>query len=446
VIWLNYHDEAERARALVSMARGCQRLDSRLAFFSSAAICGATREAVWKIDADSLPQLTFRAIEFPADEAIDSAGDRAWADTIEIIKTALLEIADEGGPIVAWVESPLRRQGLARERAFCVYHEALTAAIPEAVAIVNASRLTDVPARALFAILDSPNALVSAKMILPRCPSWLLSPMQCDLAHGTETAPSDPSSELTFPPAVQTERLAELGKFEAGFVHELGNPLSIISSSLQYLYQRLVDNGDPASDFAMAALRNVERMQGLLQSMLDFAGDKKPRFEPVDLNEAISEVLCFTSGEFAQRGIALEVSFDPHLPNAWADPFGVKQILLNLVKNALDAITEGDARRENGGGSTICLHTLMDAEQRAVIKVENNGATIPTHVLPNLFRPFYTTRDGGTGLGLYLSRQIAKGHGGELSAKNLPAGGVRFTLTLPLDHRKEGDRGQCPDR
>jgi signal transduction histidine kinase len=448
VIWLNYHDEAERAQALVSIARGCQRLDSRLVFFSSAAICDATREAVLAIDDAPAAELSFRAIEFPADAAMAAIDGEAWSDSIEIIKKALFEISGLGEPIVAWVESPLQRQDNSRERDFCAYHEAFNAGVSGTVTIVNAFRLTAVPVRALFSILECSNALVSAKMILPFCPSWLLSPMgsmKSDPAEW-ETASADQSSEPGFPPTVQTGKLAELGHFGAGFVHELGNPLSIISSSLQYLYQRLVANNDSASDFAMAALHNVERMQGLLQDMLDFAGAKKPRFEQVDLNEAISEVLRFTSGEFAQRGIALQVSFDPLLPEAWADPFGVKQILLNLVKNALDAITEGDALRENGGGNTICLGTRVDAKGRAVIKVENNGATIPANVLPNLFRPFYTTRDGGTGLGLYLSRQIAKGHGGELSAKNLPAGGVRFTLTLPLDHRKGADRAPRPDR
>ena len=391
MIWLNYHDEAERAQALVSMARGCQRLDSRLAFLSSEAICESTREAVWQIEAAPLPQLSFRSIEFPTDEAAD---DAAWADTIEIIKTALIETSGVGSPILAWVESPLPRKGAARVRALRDYHEALTALAPRAVTIVNAFRLTDVSARALLAILDSPNALVSAKMTLPRCPSWLLSPMKNDLATATAIAPSHHNPESIFTAIFQAEKLAALGQLGAGVAHELGNPLSIISSSLQYLYQRLAANNDPASDFAMAALHNVERMHGLLRSMLDFASAKKPRFEHVDLKEAISEVLRFTSGEFAQRGIAVELSFDPFLPNAWVDPFGVKQILLNLVKNALDALTEG------GGGNTIRLRTGMDAKRRAVIEVENNGTAIPANVLPNLFRPFYTTRDGGTGLGL----------------------------------------------
>ena len=435
MIWLNYHDERERAQALVSIARGCQWLDSRLVFLSTEEVCESTREAVWQIEAAPLPELSFRSINFPVDE---QASDEAWAETIEIVKTALIETSGVGSPIVAWVESPLPRRGVERMGALRDYHEALTALAPRAVTIVNAFRLTDISANALLTILDSPNILVSAKLTLPRCPSWMLSPKKSDLAPTAGMAASDHNSESVFIP-FHADKLANLGQIRAGFAHELGNPLSIISSSLQYLYQRLAANNDPASDFAMAALHNVERMHGILQSMLDSAGSKKPHFEPLDLKEAISEVLRFTSGEFAQRGIAVEVSFDPVLPKAWGDPFGVKQILLNLVKNALDAITEG------GGGNTIRLRTRMDARRRAIMEVENNGAAIPANVLPNLFRPFYTTRNGGTGLGLYLSRQIAEGHGGELSAENLP-GGVRFTLTLPLDLQKEEDRGQRPDR
>lgn len=435
MIWLNYHDERERAQTLVAMAHGCQWLDSRLCFLSSEEICEATREEVWQIEASPLPELTFRSIKFPVDE---EASDQAWADTIEIIKTALIETSGVGSPIVAWVESPLPARGSARELALRDYHEALTGLSPKAVTIVNAFRLADVSPRALSTLLDSPNALVSAKMLLPRCPTWLLSPTKNELTPATPMAAGDHSSEAIFTPFA-ADKLAAIGQIGAGFAHELGNPLSIISSSLQYLYQRLAASNDPASDFAMAALLNVERMHGILQSMLDSAGSKKPQFELLDLKEAVSEVLSFTSGEFAQRGIAVEISFDPVLPRVWGDPFGVKQILLNLVKNALDAISEG------GNGNTIRLCTRLDSRRRAVIEVENNGAVIQASVLPNLFRPFYTTRNGGTGLGLYLSRQIAKGHDGELSAENL-AGGVRFTLTLPLDLRKEEERGQRPDR
>jgi signal transduction histidine kinase len=450
VIWLAYQDEGERARALVSVARSCQRFDMRLVYLSSRAACEATRGAVWRLEAAPLPQLCFRCVDFPVGEPGDEA---AWAKTIEVIRTALFETSATGNPIAAWIESPLPQKGALRTKPLLAYHEAMAALAPISpispispvapgtpviAAIINAFQPKEVSARTLLAILDTPSVLISAKMAIPRCPAWLIAPGKSDLAPAAGILASPPAPDPLFTPMFQAEKLAALGQLGAGVAHELGNPLSIISSSLQYLHQRLAAANDPATDFTMTALNNVERMHGLLRSMLDFAGAKKPRFERVDLKETISEVLRFTSVEFAQRNVVVEVSFDPFLPKTWADPFGAKQILLNLVKNALDAIVEGAV------GHTLRIRTRR-GPKRAIVEVENDGIAIPAHVLPNLFRPFYTTRDGGTGLGLYLSRQIAKDHGGELDVENL-ADGVRFTLTLPFDPRKEENRGAHPDR
>lgn len=222
----------------------------------------------------------------------------------------------------------------------------------------------------------------------------------------------------------ELEKLAALGQLAAGVAHELGNPLSIISSSLQYLHQRLAAANDPASDFTMTALINVERMHGLLRGMLDFAAVKQPVLEEVDLNAIISEVLRFTAAECIRRGITVEVAFDPGLPRIWVEPASVKQIILNLIKNSLDALAQSGKRLE--------VRTRMAAAAQTV-EITNDGPQIPPDVLRHLFRPFHTTKDGGTGLGLYLSRLIAKEHGGGLEAANLVQGGVRFTLTLPLD-------------
>ncbi|HYU32481.1 MAG TPA: ATP-binding protein [Thermoanaerobaculia bacterium] len=428
---MSYHDEAERAQALASLARGCQERDARLAFLSSQAVCEATRQAVCRIDAALLPLLSFRPVDFPV---INPKSDQAWASTIEVIRAALLETSAVGSPVVAWIESPLPLKGVAKAKVPRAYDEMLTAlARGGAVAsVISAFRLAGVSARALLSILDSSSAVISAKMTLPHCPPWLISQTESEHPSGSGISTAHHTDPI-FTPMFQAERLVALGQLGAGFAHELGNPLSIISSSLQYLHKRLAETNDPASDFTMTALHNVERMRGLLGSMLDFAGVKKPRYEHVDLKEAISEVLRFTSPECAQRGISVEVSFDPFLPPALVDPGGVKQIVLNLVKNALDAITQGE---ENAGESTLRLRTRMGSQGTAVIEVENSGVAIPADVLPYLFRPFFTTKDGGTGLGLYLSRQIAEDHGGQLEVENVP-NAVRFTLTLPLEQREE---------
>jgi len=246
------------------------------------------------------------------------------------------------------------------------------------------------------------------------------------LAQGEGFRDEAPEADSFHTDPLRIEKLSALVQLVAGVAHELGNPLSIISSSLQYLHERLAAANDPASDFTMTALHNVDRMHELLRSMLDFASIKMPRAEQVDLKEAISEVLRFTSAECTRRNIAVQASFDPALPRAWVDPSGIRQIILNLVKNALDAMSQSEAKNE------LRVRTRSGSGRMAVVEVENNGEAIPPGVLANLFRPFYTTKDGGTGLGLYLSRRVAQDHGGELQAENLSEG-VRFTLTLPLD-------------
>jgi len=431
MFWMSYHDEAERAQALASLARGCQERDTHLAFLSSPADCEEARRAVCQIDSALLPLLSFRPVDFPL---VERDSDHPWTSTIEVIRAALLETSAVGRPVVAWIESPMPLKAVPKAKVLRAYDEMLTAlALGGAVTrVLSAFRLADVSPRAFRSILESSSALISARMILPCCPPWLISQTGGDHQPAAGLLASHPMDPI-FTPMFQAERLVALGQIGAGFAHELGNPLSIISSSLQYLHQRLAATNDPASDFTMTALHNVERMRELLGSMLNFAGVKKPRYEHVDLKEAISEVLRFTSPECAQRGISVEVSFDPFLPRAWVDAGGVKQIVLNLVKNALDAITQSD---EHASGRFLRLRTRMGSEATAVIEVENSGAAIPADILPHLYRPFFTTKDGGTGLGLYLSRQIAEDHGGRLDVENVPHG-VRFTLALPFEQREE---------
>ncbi len=428
MIWVAYHDESERTQALVSMSRVCRGLDARLAFLSSEAACDAALSAVHETEASMLPHLIFRPVLFSAKEP---RSQQAWADTIEVIRAALLETSALGGQVVAWIESPLPSKGFARAKGLRAYDEMVAALVQSGavMAVLSAFRLADVSVRALLSILDGPSSLISAQMTGPRCPPWLFSPSGWDLTASAGIPAPHHITDPIFTPMFQAEKLMALGQLGAGVAHELGNPLAIISSSLQYLHRRLASTHDPASDFTMTALHNVERMRGLLNSMLDFAAVRKPRYELVDLKEVISEVLRFTAPECAQRGVTVEVSFDPFLPKAWVDPGGIKQVVLNLIKNALDALDEG-------GGSTLRLRTRVGAGETAVVEIENDGPAIPADVVLSLFGPFFTTKEGGTGLGLYLSRQIAEDHGGRLMIDNLPQG-ARLTLTLPLAHREE---------
>lgn len=240
----------------------------------------------------------------------------------------------------------------------------------------------------------------------------------------TATLLHNPESDAPATELLRSEKLVALGQLAAVVAHELGNPLSIISSSLQYLHERLVATGDPAGDFTMTALQNVDRMHGMLRSMLDFAAVKRPQLQEIDINGTLSDVIRFTSAECAQRSIVVDVSLEPMLPHVSADPTGITQICLNVIKNAFDALS--------ASGGQLCVRSRADAQRtRVVVEIENDGPAIPDHAMAHLFRPFNTTKPSGTGLGLYISRQIARDHGGDLHAVNLPHG-VRFSLSLPV--------------
>lgn len=221
-----------------------------------------------------------------------------------------------------------------------------------------------------------------------------------------------------------SQKLVALGQLAAVVAHELGNPLSIISSSLQYLHERLVEKEDPAADFTATALANVDRMHGLLRSMLDFAAVERPERRRVQVNDTLRELVRFTSAECAKRSIRVELSLEADLPAVTADPSGITQICLNILKNTFDALA--------GRAGRLSIRSSADrARGRVVVELENDGPPIPDEAMAHLFRPFNTTKATGTGLGLYVSRQIAREHGGELRAESSP-GGARFSLTLPV--------------
>ena len=431
MLCIHYHDDQERAQAVASIAQRCRQLDANLVVLESEATCERTRATVSRLERTTSPGVKFRPLRFQDEGRV---GEHRAADAQGVVRRALQEVFDVGDPTVAWVEAPLVPNGLARGKTLCAFHDELESLVAEkAASVIIAFRFAHISLRDFFGLVEGPTVLVSARMLLPDCPSWLIRRSALDLALGAPIA----ASPLSLPPAslapasaagFDEDRLGALGHFAAGMVHELGNPLSIISSSLQYLHERLATTKDPASDFTMMALQNVERMHALLHSMVDFAAVKRLRFQPIDLKETISEVLRFTSAECERRNIAVEVTFDPLLPLASVDAGAVKQVLLNLVKNVLDALLQD--------GNALRIRARLRAEDRlAVVEVENEGPCIPAEVLPNLFLPFHTTKDRGTGLGLYLSRQLARDHGGDLQAANVPDG-VRFTLTLPLEQPK----------
>ncbi len=403
----------ELALALLSVSRRCEAIGSRLCFVGSEARLEKARRVARDLDPRGLQGLCFRP--FPA--AAGPVSEAGWTAAVDAVLAAIRPSDDEPRRTVAWVDAPVPEGGDGTPV------RALARAVQSAPgphAVLIAWELGSLSALSRSALLESCGTVLSARLLIPDCPRWFLQ------AQGVEHV-----AELGVLSGSGPEKQATLGQLGAIIAHELGNPLSIISSSLQYLHERLVRTHDEASEFASAALSNVERIQGLLRRMLDAGAPGKALFERASLNEIVPDLLRLTASECERRAVAVDVSFDPRIPVAWVDSQGLKQIVLNLMMNGLDAL--------DGRGGRLSLRTrLSDLGDEMILELENDGPSIQPDVLPHLFRPFHSTKVGGTGLGLYLSRQIARDHGGELDADNLTDGGVRFTLKLPVERRRGG--------
>lgn len=230
-------------------------------------------------------------------------------------------------------------------------------------------------------------------------------------------------------------RLDSLGELSAGLAHELNQPLTAVLANTQAA-RRLLDDEPPDLDTARVAMgRAAEqarraadvlgRLRGLIEQRPDAQDDGAAR--PVVLQEVAAQALHLLEPEFAQRGVALHFDARAQPPvRVRADPVALEQIVHNLILNALQALERGprDGRR-------LAIAVGSDGTE-GVLAVSDNGPGIAPQALPRLFEPFFSTREGGLGLGLSLSETLAAGMGGSLGAANLAPRGACFTLLLPL--------------
>ncbi len=424
-----YHDHGERARTLVAMATFCREWGTRLHFIGSQADCDQTRSDVATLDADATRAVTFTAALMetncaPCDRRRLNHDLRAAMDGA---------IAADPGTIV-WLELPFKPGSpesaivpSLRARMRCIQN--LTAA--DVPILFLAYQLDHLPAAAVRRLMASSDLVTSAPFAVAFCRDFLTT--QQDSRAGAipkAEPPAEAPEGSGLQQLMRSENLVTLGQMAAGIAHELGNPLAIISSGLQYLQGKHGDTDATDGDFTRMALDSVDRMDAMLRTMRDFAAAKQNPMTDVNLNAAISEVLNFTAPEARRRGVRFQMLADSALPPVRMDAFGLKEILLNLIKNAFEAM------RERGDSLTVRTRWCPDSAS-ATVEVENNGPPIAEEVLPNLFQPYYTTKSEGTGLGLYLARQIAKAHGGDVRGRNLPHA-VQFTLVLPAGRASAG--------
>jgi signal transduction histidine kinase len=221
---------------------------------------------------------------------------------------------------------------------------------------------------------------------------------------------------------VRSERLAAIGRIAAQITHEIRNPLSSISLNAEELGERLRGSQEPgAAALCDAIVREVDRLAAVTEEYLRYARLPKPQLVRTDLNDAIRDLLDFVRPELTSAGISLEQRLAPDLPEVVADPGQIRQLLLNLVRNAREAMP--------GGGAVFVGTRYADGE--VLVEIRDTGPGIPPERLGRIFDPFFTTKERGTGLGLALGQEIAQEHSGQLTVASAVGQGTTFTLRLP---------------
>jgi signal transduction histidine kinase len=222
---------------------------------------------------------------------------------------------------------------------------------------------------------------------------------------------------------LRAARLAMVGKMAAQIAHEVRNPLSSIGLNTELLEDELAENDSEARALCRAIHTEVNRLTEVTEIYLGLRGGK-PKLARESLNTIIDDLVGFVRNDLATRRVALETELDPGDPTGYIDANQIRQCLINLVRNAADAVSAK-------GGGNVVLRTRAE-RARVEIAVEDNGIGIASELLPRLFDPFFSTKEGGNGLGLALTQQIIRDHGGEIRVDSRVGRGTTFTLSVPV--------------
>ena len=268
--------------------------------------------------------------------------------------------------------------------------------------------------------------------------SFLPSPADRSVAVSVEASPLFDGSTCLGAVVVlkaprHGERTLDFEALAAGLAHEIKNPLAGLQGSAELLAREAEGS---ARDYAQVIAREARRVDGLVRELLDLARPAALRIAPLDIHQVLGDVRVLARGVPGADGVTILERFDPSLPMVLGDEEKLTQVILNLVRNALDALA-GRPAPELVLETAVASQRVRTASGRtrplARISVKDSGPGIQEAMLPRLFTPFATSKPHGTGLGLAISRRIIDAHGGRIEVRNQPAGGCEASLYLPLD-------------
>jgi PAS domain S-box-containing protein len=228
------------------------------------------------------------------------------------------------------------------------------------------------------------------------------------------------------------DKMSSLGRVAAGIAHEIRNPLSGINiylNTLEKMYER-EDNLDKVKQIIKQIQSASSKIESVIRRVMDFSKPGEPTFVSTNLNTPIEEAINLSSVALRKRGIRLEKALTEPMSMVRADPRLIEQVMLNLITNAAEAMKNVE------GAKKIEIISSMEGE-RVIVKISDSGPGVPLHLREKIFDPFYTTKNGSTGIGLSLSHRIIADHRGSLKISSSKWGGAEFKIKIPVEKVRE---------
>ena len=219
----------------------------------------------------------------------------------------------------------------------------------------------------------------------------------------------------------RADRLKTLGEVAAGLAHEIRHPLASIRGALEIIDERSRPDS-PEAEFSRLAIVEVQRLDNLVWEFLRYARPHEPDLRPTSLNDVVERAVALLRIEAERGGVMLDVDRSVPVPDAWIDALQIEQVLLNVILNAIQASPPDS-----------CVHVRERVDrQEVVVDVIDEGAGIPFEHLKQVFSPFFTTREKGTGLGLAVAQRIVMAHHGHVEVTETSERGTCVRIRLPI--------------
>jgi PAS domain S-box-containing protein len=227
---------------------------------------------------------------------------------------------------------------------------------------------------------------------------------------------------------LQTEKMSLMGRLAGGIAHEIRNPLAAIRLNLQYFMMKN-DLETTQKEAIEAALEGAQRIDQIVDNTLGLARQTPPHMRPESINEIMKKSIWFLRISAQQKNLTFDGALAEGLPDVMADPKQIQQVMLNIIQNAIDAAPPNTKITID----TTCSHCNGQADQdsKIFVTIRDRGPGMSKEMLQHLFEPFYTTKQGGTGLGLMLSKQILEKHSAEISYEAADGGGLMAKIIFP---------------